>query len=248
MKPASPNCEFGIGPARAFARTFTSHLVNGARYGVNLARVKLFDSLQSRQLLGKIDQDRLRDIQARHAASATHYAKYADAERWLKRNIPRIRQLQLDRSSPKEILDLGCGAGFFLFIAKQSGHSGIGLDIGHHEVCNELLDLFGVERKVWRIQAFELLPDFGRKFDLLTAFSTAFHRSADKSVAWGTDEWNFFLDDLFERQLKPGGEIFFDVNSGKDKRFFPPAVCELFARRGAEIDGEFVWWKPKSDV
>ena len=248
MKPASPNCEFGIGPARAFARTFTSHLVNGARYGVNLARVKLFDSLQSRQLLGKIDQDRLRDIQARHAASATHYAKYADAERWLKRNIARIRQLQLDRSSPKEILDLGCGAGFFLFIAKQSGHSGIGLDIGHHEVCNELLDLFGVERKVWRIRAFEPLPDFGRKFDLITAFSTAFHRSADKSVAWGTEEWNFFLDDLFERQLKPGGEIFFDINSGKDKRFFPPAVRELFARRGAEIDGEFVWWKPKSDV
>jgi len=31
--------------------------------------VKLFDSLQSRQLLDKIDQDRLRDIQARHAAS-----------------------------------------------------------------------------------------------------------------------------------------------------------------------------------
>ena len=207
--------------------------------------MKLFGSLRPRLLLAKIDQERLREIQMRHASSASHYAKYADAERWLKRNIPRIRQLQLDRSSPKEILDLGCGAGFFLFIAKQSGHSGIGLDVGHHEVCNELLDLFGVERKVWRIQAFELLPDFGRKFDLITAFSTAFHRSADKSVAWGTDEWNFFLDDLFERQLKRRGEIFFDINSGKDKRFFPPEVRELFIRRGAEIDGELVWWKPK---
>ena len=207
--------------------------------------MKLFSSLRPGLLLAKIDQERLREIQRRYASSTNVYVKYADAERWLKRNIPRICKLQLDRSRPKEILDLGCGAGFFLFIAKQFGHSGLGLDVGHHEVCNELLDLFGVERKVWRIQAFEPLPDFGRKFDLITAFSTAFHRSADKSVAWGTDEWNFFLDDLFERQLKPGGEIFFDINSGKDKRFFPPAVRELFAGRGAEIDGELVWWKPK---
>ena len=208
--------------------------------------MKLFSSLRPRLLLTKIDQERLRDIQMRYASSTSDYAKYADAGRWLKRNIPRIRRLGLDRSSPRQILDLGCGGGFFLFIAKQLGHSGIGVDVGHHPVCNELVDLFGVERKVWRIQAFEPLPDFGRKFDLITAFSTAFHRSADKSVAWGTDEWNFFLDDLFERQLKPGGQIFFDINSGKDKRFFPVAVRELFARRGAEIDGEFVWWKPRS--
>lgn len=208
--------------------------------------MKLFSSLRPRLLLTKIDQERLRDIQMRYASSTSDYAKYADAGRWLKRNIPRIRRLGLDRSSPRQILDLGCGGGFFLFIAKQLGHSGIGVDVGHHPVCNELVDLFGVERKVWRIQAFEPLPDFGRKFDLITAFSTAFHRSADKSVAWGTDEWNFFLDDLFERQLKPGGQIFFDINSGKDKRFFPVAVRELFARRGAKIDGEFVWWKPRS--
>ena len=208
--------------------------------------MKLFSSLRPRLLLAKVDQERLRDIQTRHASSASQYAKYADVERWLKRNIPRIRQLQLDRSGPKEILDLGCGGGFFLFIAKELGHSGLGLDVGNDPVCNELVDLFGLKRKVWRIQAFEPLPDFGRKFDLITAFSTAFHRSADKSVAWGTSEWNFFLDDLFHRQLKPGGQIFFDINSGKDKRFFPVAVRELFARRGAEIDGEFVWWKPRS--
>jgi SAM-dependent methyltransferase len=207
--------------------------------------VKLLDSLRARRLLGKIDTKRLRDIQTCYASSTSHYAKYADAARWLKRNIPRIRRLGLDRSSPKRILDLGCGGGFFLFIAKQLGHSGIGVDVGNDRVCNELLDLFGVERKVWRIQALESLPDFRCKFDLITAFSTAFHRNADRSLGWGPDEWNFFLDDLFERQLKPGGQIFFEINSGKDKRYFPPAVRELFARRGAEIEGEFVSWKTK---
>ena len=208
--------------------------------------MKLFDSLRASRLLDKIDKERLRDIQKRYASSRSQYAKYADAGRWLKRNLPRIRRLGLDRSSPKQILDLGCGGGFFLFIARQFGHSGIGLDIGDHPVSNELVDLFGIKRKVWRIRAFELLPDFGRKFDLITAFSTAFHRSADGSVPWGTDEWNFFLDDLFERQLKPGGEVFFEINSGKDKRFFLREVRELFARRGAKVEGEFVSWRAKA--
>jgi SAM-dependent methyltransferase len=205
--------------------------------------VKLFDSLRAGRLLNKIDKERLRDIHKRSASSTSQYAKYADAARWLKRNLPRIRRLGLDRSSPRQILDLGCGGGFFLFIAKQFGHSGIGLDVADHPVSNELVDLFGIERKVWRIRAFELLPDFGRKFDLITAFSTAFHRSEDGTVPWQTDEWTFFLDDLFERQLKPSGKVFFEINSGKDKRFFPDAVRELFARRGAEIEGEFVSWK-----
>ena len=207
--------------------------------------MRLLDSFRVRGLVEKIDQDRLREIQNRYARSTSVYTKYADVSRWMKRNLPRVRRLGLDQSSPKDILDIGCGAGFFLFIAKQFGHSGIGLDVGHHEVCNELLGLFGVERRVGRVEAFQPLPDFGRKFDLITAFSTAFHRSSDKTVAWGTDEWNFFLDDLFERQLKPGGEIFFDINSGKDKSLFPPAVREVFIGRGAQVDGELVWWKPK---
>ena len=208
--------------------------------------MNFLDWFRARQLLAKIDNRQLREIQARYASSTSHYAKYADVERWLKRNLPRVRGLKLDRE-PKEILDLGCGAGFFLFIAKQFGHTGIGVDVGHHEVCNELLGLFGVERKVWRVEAFQPLPDFGRKFDLVTAFSTAFHRSPDKSDAWGTEEWNFFLDDLFAHQLKPGGQIFFDINSGKDGKLFPSSVRELFARRGAEINGELVWWKPKAN-
>jgi SAM-dependent methyltransferase len=213
------------------------------RAGLEFSRVKLSDSFRAVQLLAKIDKGRLRDIQRRYSSSTNQYAKYADVKRWLKRNIPRISRLQLDRSPSKEILDLGCGAGFFLFITKQLGHSGIGVDVDDHPVCNELVDLFGVERRVWRIQAFQPLPDFGRKFDLITAFSTAFHRNPDKTVAWGTDEWNFFLDDLFGRPLKSGGQVFFEINAGKDKRLFPTVVRELFGRRGAQIDGEFVSWK-----
>ena len=91
--------------------------------------MKLFGSLRVPSLLAKIDQKRLREIQCRYASSTNVYVKYADAGRWLKRNIPRIRKLQLDRSRPKEILDLGFAVGFFLFIARQFSHSGRGAEI-----------------------------------------------------------------------------------------------------------------------
>lgn len=203
----------------------------------------LFRSLRVKPLLAEIDIDRLHEIQRRYASSTARYAKYADVERWLKINIPRAQDLKLDDSGPKEILDLGCGGGFFLFVARQCGHSCLGLDVDDFPLSNELIDLLGVERKVWRIRAFQPLPDLGRKFDLITGFSTAFNRSEDESRGWGLQEWNFFLDDL-DRRLKPGGRIFFEINSGKDKRYFAPEVRELFLRRGARIEHERVLFAP----
>jgi len=184
----------------------------------------------------------LREIQRRYAGSTDRYAKYRDVERWLKINIARVQELNLHRSSRKEILDLGCGAGFFLFAAKQFSHSCLGLDVQHFPLSNELVDLFQVERVTWRIRAFQPLPDFGRKFDLITGFSTAFNRSEDELRGWGPEEWKFFCDDL-DQHLKPGGEIFFEINSGKDKRYFPVEVREFLVNRGARVEGERVHFK-----
>ncbi|HWY50609.1 MAG TPA: class I SAM-dependent methyltransferase [Chthoniobacterales bacterium] len=192
--------------------------------------------------LSKIDNQRLRDIQQRYAGSSDRYAKYADVEHWLKINIPRVRELKLDRSPPKQILDLGCGAGFFLFLAKQSGHKCLGLDVGDFPLSNELIELFGLERETWKIRAFQPLPEFGRKFDLITGFSGAFNRSEDESRGWNPEEWKFFLDDL-DRHLNPGGEILLEINSGKDKRYFPVEVSDFFLNRGARVDGERVYLK-----
>jgi len=180
---------------------------------------------------------RLADIRQRYTSSSERYSKYADVERWLKINIARVQALKLHRSSPKEILDLGCGGGFFLFICQQLGHRGLGLDIDELPLLRELVDLLHAERKVWRIGPFEPLPDLGRKFDWITAFSTAFNRSGDESRGWDAAEWAYLLDDL-HRRLKPGGKIFLEVNSGKTKKYFPPDVRELFLRRGARVEGE----------
>jgi SAM-dependent methyltransferase len=194
--------------------------------------------------LAKIDMERLHQIQKRHATSTDRYAKYANVERWLKINLARVQDLDLHHSSPKEILDLGCGAGFFLFAAQHFGHFGVGLDVDDFPVSNEIVDLLQVERRVWRIRAFESLPDLGRRFDLITGFSTAFNRDEDESRGWDASEWTFLLDDLDQR-LKPNGKMVFDINSGKTKRYFPAEVRDLFLRRGANVEGEKVFFPGK---
>jgi SAM-dependent methyltransferase len=192
--------------------------------------------LDARRLLAKLDQQRVREIQARYVSSPVQVAKYANIEHWIKINIERVQDLQLHRSPPREILDLGCGGGFFLFICQQLGHRCLGLDLEWFPLFTELLDLFQLERKTWEIKPFEPLPDLGRKFDWITAFSTGFNRI--KKSPWGAREWEFFLNDL-EARLRPGGKIFFALNpEGKSGRYYSDEVRDFFLSRGAEIERE----------
>ncbi len=202
---------------------------------------RLLSPIPLRPLLAQIDQERLREIQQRYASSPESYAKYAAVERWLNRHIKKIQDLGLDRSPPKEILDLGCGGGFFLFIAKQFSHSVTGLDIDEFPLFNELLALFEVPRKVWAIKPFEALPDFARKFDWITAFSTRFNRDREDRHVWGVKEWDFFLDDL-AHHLRSGGKVFLEINSGKTRSFYPNEVRELFRARGARLERDYVYF------
>jgi SAM-dependent methyltransferase len=204
-----------------------------------ISLVKLFKHDPIEPFLAKIDMDRLREIQKRYTGSDDRYAKYARVEHWLEVNLPRVRELKLDRSKPKQVLDLGCGAGFFLFLAKEHGHRCVGLDVGDFPLSNELIDLFGIERATWRIRAFQPLPEFGRKFDLITAFSSAFGRTEDEARGWNVEEWKFFLDDL-DRHRAPGSQVLLEINSGKDGRYFPDDVREFFLLRRAKVMGERV--------
>jgi hypothetical protein len=76
---------------------------------------------------------------------------------------------------------------------------------------------------------------------LITAFSAAFNRNEDESRGWNPDEWKFFLADL-DRHRAPGGQILLELNSGKDKRYFPPEIREFFLKRGARVEGERVYF------
>ena len=195
-------------------------------------------------LFARIDQDKLVAIQAEYAGSKVHYAKYADVRRWLRLNIRRAQDLKLHRCPPKSVLDLGCGGGFFLFVSQQLGHTTLGLDIDEFPLFTQLLDLFRVERRVWTIRPFEPLPDLGRKFDLVTAFSIDFNRISKQDWWWGPKEWAFFLDDL-KRHLNPGGRLFLGLNpAGPNKEFYTPELLEFFLSRGASVERENVLFPP----
>ena len=196
-------------------------------------------------LLRKLDQGKLAAIKEKHASTGEHYAKYADVERWLRLNIERAQDLKLHRCPPQSVLDLGCGGGFFLFIAQHLGHSSLGLDVDEFPLFGELLDLFQVERRIWTIRPHQPLPGLGRKFDLVTAFSVDFNRESRRNWWWEAPEWTFFLDDLYDRHLKPGGRIFLGLNPKENGDYYTPELRDFFLSRGATVERERVLFPPK---
>ena len=191
-------------------------------------------------LLERLDQQRVQEIQERYASSPVQIAKYADVKHYMKLNIERVQDLGLHRLPPQDVLDLGCGGGFFLYICQEFGHRCLGLDMEWYPVFTDLLNLFGVERKTWEIRAFEPLPELGRKFDWITGFSTGFNRV--KKKPWRVPEWQFFLDDLGKR-LKPNGKVFFALNpEGRGGRYYDVDLRKFFLSRGAQIERERIFF------
>jgi SAM-dependent methyltransferase len=188
-------------------------------------------------VLARIDQHRLREIQKRCAGE-----KYADIDHWLRVNRERVQDLKLHRSPPQRVLDLGCGGGFFLFILKRFNHSVLGLDVDRSPLFAELLDVFGVPRVVCEIKPFEPLPNLRQQFDWISAFSIGFDRHAETHARWGTKEWDFLLRDL-QRQLAPGGKIYFTVNPMPNGDYLTPELRDFFSSRGADIERERIFFR-----
>ncbi|HYY28174.1 MAG TPA: hypothetical protein VE860_09535, partial [Chthoniobacterales bacterium] len=105
----------------------------------------------------------------------TGWPKYVDAAHWLNLAIRQARGLHLDRRPPLRILDIGSGAGYFLFVCKQFGHAVMGLDLDWPLMYAEMFELLQIPRQIWRIEPFQPLPDLGVRFDLVTGFAVCFN-------------------------------------------------------------------------
>jgi SAM-dependent methyltransferase len=210
-------------------------LVSARKHTLRLLRPKGF-RLETQRVIETIDPASLEQIRQRYAVAdpGADWPKYLDLDRWIGVNIRRIRQLELDLARPKRILDLGCGAGYFLYIAQLLGHSGIGLDMDRLPMFREITRLLGVRRVVQQIQAFRPLPNFGQKFDVITAFMICFNNHKMPGL-WGVPEWEFFLDDL-AKHLKSRGRVWLELNEEYDETFYTPQLKEFFQKRGAKID------------
>ena len=209
-------------------------LASARKHTLRLLRTNQFP-LDAKRVIETIDLAEFEQIRQRYAVAnpGADWPKYLDLDRWIEINIRRIREIELDLSRPKHILDVGCGVGYFLYIAQLLGHSGIGLDMDRVAMFREITQLLGVRRVVQRIDAFRPLPDFGQKFDLITAFMICFnnHKMPD---LWKVPEWDFFLDDL-AKYLRPRGRVWLELNQEYDGTFYTPELKEFFQKRGARI-------------
>ena len=210
-------------------------LASARKRTLRLLRANRFQ-LETKRVIETIDPVEFEQIRRRYAVAdpGADWPKYLDLDRWIGVNIRRIRQLELDLARPKQILDLGCGAGYFLYIAQLLGHSGIGLDMDRLPMFREITHLLGVRRVVQRIDAFHPLPNFGQKFDVVTAFMICFNNHKMPGL-WGVPEWDFFLNDL-AKYLKPRGRIWLELNQEYDGTFYTLELKEFFQKRGAKID------------
>jgi len=210
-----------------------------------LARRPLF-RLNPERLIRAMDGKQFEQIQQRYAIESPGdtWPKYLNVSRWMTINLRRVRDLELDFGFRKRILDIGCGAGYFLHICKWLGHKVVGLDIDEIPMYGEMVRMLGLKRIHWRVNAFESLPDLGARFDLITCFMICFNGHKSPAL-WRSSEWQFFLDDLAPR-LRPGGRIHLCFNRENGGNYYDAELRRFFEARGADLDdGSVTIWPGK---
>jgi SAM-dependent methyltransferase len=204
---------------------------------------RLVFRLNAEKIIASIDQHAFQAIYDRYAVEnpGSGWRKYLDLKTWIGVNLRRVQELDLDWSRRKHILDIGSGAGYFLYVCQWLGHNPVGLDIDEVPMYAEMIRALGLKRVLWRVNAFEPLPAFEHKFDLITAFMICFNGHKSPSL-WGLDEWSFFLDDLGTR-LHPGGRVRLGFNAEDDGNFYTDDLRRFFVARGGEIDNNKVTFR-----
>src|SRR5437588_7452607 len=150
------------GEAFDSARRHTRAIVRNRRFPARLT---------AGAIIKAIDARRFEEIRRKYAVDDPGDAppKYLDLEHWIRTNLQRVRELGLDYAPRSRILDLGCGAGYFLYINKLLGHEILGLDLDDLPMFRELIELLQIPRTIARIEAFQPLPKFDRNFDVINA-------------------------------------------------------------------------------
>ena len=196
------------------------------------------------RIMKTVDPRKFQQVYQRHAVKdpGDAWPKYLDLKLWMEINLQRVRNLGLDLGGRKRVLDIGCGTGYFLYICQYLGHDVLGLDLDEEPGFTEMIQLLGVQRKIWRVEAFQRLPDLGPKFDVITAHMICFNgHKSDK--LWQIPQWEFFLDDL-AKHLTPNGQVCLELNREYDDTNYTPELKEYFEVRGAEIHTQRVLFNP----
>jgi SAM-dependent methyltransferase len=223
------------GEAFDSARRHTRAIVRNRRFPARITASTVIKSIDTR---------RFEEIRRKYAVDEPGDAppKYLDLEHWIRINLQRVRELGLDYAPRSRILDLGCGAGYFLYINKLLDHEIVGLDLDDLPMFRELTDLLQIPRIIARIEAFQPLPKFARKFDVITAYLICFNNHKSDKL-WGPAEWDYFLSDA-ATHLAPGGRLWLELNREYDGSYYTPELKMFFEQRGADLQSYRVIFNP----
>jgi len=198
--------------------------------------------VNARRILATIDRAELESLRHHYPyrPNARRINAYEDAAYWIGVNVKHVQDLWLDRAPPLRVLDLGCGAGYFLYICQLFGHEGLGLDTDEDPFFEGTTQFLGVRRVIARITAQMPLPDLEKKFDLVTGHRVCFHRIARNENGtwkeWAPADWEFFINDIRTRVLKPHGRLLLEFNPRRDgSSFFNSQLRAFFESQGARI-------------
>ena len=164
------------------------------------------------------------------------YQKYLEINYWLFENMRRVYVLGLHRQSRKlKILDIGCGAAYFLYVCRQYGHDVEGVDVPDNEMYNEIVAALGIKRYTQYVTKFEDLQTTER-YDLVTSFMICFN-CHDQPDLWRIPEWESFLASLYDRNLNAGGEVVLSFNCEKVGEPINRELLAYFLSRNATVEG-----------
>jgi SAM-dependent methyltransferase len=198
--------------------------------------------VNARQILAGIDRTELENLRQQYPyrPNARKINAYEDAAYWIGVNVKRVQDLWLDRSPPLQILDLGCGPGYFLYLCRLFGHEGIGIDPDDEPFFRGTTQLFDVRRVIARIYPQTPLPDLAKRFDLVTGHRVCFHRISRRQngewLEWTPADWEFFINDIRTRFLKSDGRLLLEFNRRHNgSSFFTEELRAFFESQGARI-------------
>src|SRR6476661_1418687 len=127
--------------------------------------------VNKRRILDDIDWLQFKNLrhQYPYRPGSPQINRFEDVVYWIDINVERAQDLWLDRAPPLRILDLGSGAGYFLYVCNHFGHDVLGFDTDHEPLFHATTELLGVRRVIGRIERLTPLPDLSGKFDLVAA-------------------------------------------------------------------------------
>jgi SAM-dependent methyltransferase len=196
--------------------------------------------VNKRRMLDDIDWLQFRDLRHKYPyrPGSPQINRFEDIVYWIEINVERAQDLWLDRAPPLRILDLGSGAGYFLYVCKSFGHHVLGFDTDKEPLFRATIELLDVQRVIGRIERQTPLPDLHQTFDLVTAHRICFHRigKVRDGVEWSPADWKFFIDDIRTRFLNENGRLLLDFNPRPDgSSFFSRELRSFFLSEGARI-------------